>query len=419
MPEATLHPLLDGLPSPSPRRLAVRLTPDALRHVRAGHPWVFADSISSITDGGRAGDLAVVFDQRRAFAAIGLFDPKSPIRIKVLHHGAPATIDESWWCAALERASERREPYVTAADASELGYRLVNGENDGLPGLVVDRYAGVLVAKIYSAAWFPHLAAVVTALLTTAGATAVVLRLARVVQRGDTFGLADGDVVAGVLADGPVVFREAGLQFEADVRRGQKTGWFLDQRANRMMVSTMTRDLDVLDVFAATGGFSVHAAAGGARSVTSVDLSAPTLAAASRNMERNRGLPAVRACAHETRVGDAFDVMADLGRQGRRFGLVVVDPPSFAQRQANVEGALRAYSRLTQLAVRLVTPGGVLVQASCSSRVAPSAFFDAVGAAAVVAGRPLREITHTGHDLDHPVTFPQGEYLKAGFWQVP
>ncbi len=423
MSDVPVDPILDALPSPSARRLAVRVTPDALRHVRAGHPWIFADSITSINEGGGPGDLAVVFDQRRAFAAIGLFDPTSPIRIKVLHHGAPATIDESWWRTSIARALDRRAPFVGAADASELGYRVINGENDGLPGLVVDRYADVMVVKVYSAAWFPHLAAVVRALLDVAGATvptaAVVLRLARTVARGETFGLADGDVIAGELANDAVVFREAGLAFEADVRHGQKTGWFLDQRANRMLVGAMTAGIDVLDVFAASGGFSVHAAAGGARSVLSVDLSAPTLAAAGRNMERNRTLAAVQACAHDTRVGDAFEVMSDLGRQERHFGLVVIDPPSFAQRQSNVEGALRAYTRLTRDAVRLVTPGGVLVQASCSSRVPAADFFEAVERAAAGADRPLRGITRTGHDIDHPVTFPEGAYLKAGLWQVP
>ncbi len=418
----TVDRRLEALPSPAARRLAVRVTPDALRHVRVGHPWLFTDSITSITDGGGPGDLAVVFDQRRAFAAIGLYDPGSPIRIKVLHHGAPATIDETWWRSAIARALDRRAPFVDAADSTRLAYRVVNGENDGLPGLVVDRYADVLVVKVYSAAWFPHLAAVVRALLDAVGSTsdpAVVLRLSRAVARGETFELADGDVIAGELTADTVVFREAGLEFEADVRHGQKTGWFLDQRANRMLAGAMADGLDVLDMFAATGGFSVHAAAGGARSVLSVDLSAPTLAAAARNMERNRTLPAVRACEHETRVGDAFDVMSDLGRHDRRFGLVVVDPPSFAQRRSNVEGALRAYSRLTRLAVALVAPGGVLVQASCSSRVPAADFFEAVERAAAGAGRPLREISRTGHDIDHPVTFPEGEYLKAGFWQVP
>jgi 23S rRNA (cytosine1962-C5)-methyltransferase len=202
------------------------------------------------------------------------------------------------------------------------------------------------------------------------------------------------------------------------VRSGQKTGHFLDQRANRLRVGAMASGKDVLDVFASTGGFSVHAAAGGARSVHAVDLSAPTLAAAEHNMKLNDHLDAVRSCAFTTEVGDAFEVMVQLARSGSTYDLVVVDPPSFAQRQANVDGALRAYTRLTHLALRLVRPGGVLMQASCSSRVTPEQFFDAVLDAAEVAGRTLREIERTGHDSDHPVEFKEGAYLKAGFWRV-
>jgi 23S rRNA (cytosine1962-C5)-methyltransferase len=396
----------------------VRVSPDALRHIRAGHPWVFDDSITSVTDGGSPGDLAVVFDAHRKFAAIALFDPSSPMRLKILHAGTPARIDDSWWRAAFVRALRRRDAFTADPGADRLGYRIVNGENDGLPGLIVDRYADVLVVKLYTQALFAHLRSVVVQLIDVTGCDAVVLRLARNVQRGETHGLTDGDVVAGALHEAPVVFVEAGLEFEADVRHGQKTGWFLDQRANRILVGSMTSGRDVLDVFAAGGGFSVHAAAGGARAVHSVDLSAPTLAAAVRNMARNRSLDAVRGCAHTAEVGDAFEVMAQLARGGRRFGVVVVDPPSFAQRQSNVDAAVRAYTRLTHLAVRLVEPGGTLVQASCSSRVTPDLFFETVEAAASAAGRPLSNMLRTGHDIDHPVGFKQGEYLKAGFWSV-
>ena len=379
---------------------------------------MFADSITAITDGGAPGDLAVIFDADRKFVAIGLYDPASPVRIKILHAGSPVLVDASWWRRALETALARRTTFTGHPDADRLGYRVVNGENDGLPGLIVDRYAGTLVVKLYTAALFAHLGSIVDALIAVTGCSSVVLRLARNVQRGETWRLADGDVVAGALGDLPVTFVEAGLEFEADVRRGQKTGWFLDQRANRVTVGSMSAGRDVLDVFAATGGFSVHAAAGGARSVHSVDLSAPTLAAATRNMEHNRSNGDVAGCAHTVQVGDAFVVMADLARAGRRFGLVVVDPPSFAQRQASIDTALRAYTRLTHLGARLVEPGGVLVQASCSSRVTPDVFYDTVEAAAVAAGRPLSLLQRTGHDVDHPVGFAQGEYLKAGFWTV-
>ena len=418
MSRPEIHRRLLRVPRPNDKRLAVRVTPDALRHVRARHPWVFEESVTSISHEADAGDLAVIFDNDRKFVALALYDPTSPIRFRILHVGRPTPIDAGWWRATIEAALDKRAVFTSDPAADELAYRVINGENDGLSGLVVDRYAGVLVVKLYSAAWFPHLLTLTRALLDVTRCEGVVLRLARNLQTGETFGLRDGDVIAGVVAEGPVRFTEGGLAFEADVRAGQKTGHFLDQRANRFRVGSMAAGRDVLDLFASTGGFSVHAAAGGARSVHAVDLSGPTLAAAERNMALNEHLDTVRNCAFSTEVGDAFEVMVQLARAGRDFDIVVVDPPSFAQRQANVEGALRVYTRLTHLALRLVRPGGVLVQASCSSRVTAEQFFDTVLDAAAAAGRPLTEIIRTGHDVDHPVGFREGEYLKAGFWKV-
>jgi 23S rRNA (cytosine1962-C5)-methyltransferase len=418
MSRPEIHRRLLRVPGPNDKRLAVRVTPDALRHVKARHPWVFEESVTSISHEADAGDIAVIFDNDRKFVALALYDPVSPIRFRVLHVGRPTPIDAAWWRTTIGAALQKREVFTSDPAADDLAYRVINGENDGLSGLVVDRYAGVLVVKLYSGAWFPHLLTLTRALLDVTGCDGVVLRLARNLQTGESFGLGDGDVIAGVVADGPVRFSEGGLTFEADVRAGQKTGHFLDQRANRLRVGAMAAGRDVLDVFASTGGFSVHAAAGGATSVHAVDLSAPTLAAAERNMALNEHLDTVRNCVFTTEVGDAFEVMVQLARAGTSYDIVVVDPPSFAQRQANVDGALRAYTRLTHLALRLVRPGGILVQASCSSRVTAEQFFDTVLDAATAAGRPMIEIVRTGHDVDHPVGFREGEYLKAGFWKV-
>jgi 23S rRNA (cytosine1962-C5)-methyltransferase len=413
-----LHQRLLRMPRPGEKRLAVRVTPDALRHIRAGHPWVFEESVTSISHEATAGDLAVIFDDDRKFVALALYDPDSPIQFRILHVGKPTPIDSDWWHTTIRTALDARVVFTSDPDATHLAYRVLNGENDGVSGLVVDRYADVLVIKLYSAVWYPHLVTVVNALLDVTECGGVVVRVARNLQARDTFGLVDGDVIAGKVPEGPVRFLEAGLQFDADVRAGQKTGHFLDQRANRIRIGEMSAGRDVLDVFASTGGFSVHAAAGGARSVHAVDISAPTIAAAEHNMALNRELAAVSACTFTTEVGDAFEVMVALARAGTTYDLVVVDPPSFAQRQANVEGALRAYTRLTHLALRLVRPGGTLMQASCSSRVTPEEFFDTVLDAAEAAGRSVTEIERTGHDVDHPVTFREGSYLKAGFWRV-
>ncbi len=416
--------LLDALPTPPERRLAVRVTPDALRRIRARHPWVYDRSIESVNhDDGAPGDVGIVFDKNRKFAALGLWDPNSPIRLRMLHVGDPVTIDAAWFAARIAESVARRQVIFDRHVGSGRavhgpGYRAVNGENDGLPGLVVDVYDHVAVVKLYSEVWFPHLRGVVDGVSAATKADTVVLRLARNLAERETFGLDDGDVIVGELLDGPVLFSEGDLTFEADVQHGQKTGHFLDQRANRMHVGRLAGGKRVLDVFASTGGFTVHAAAGGAVSVHAVDASGPTLEVLQRNLDHNADVPAIRECSITTNVTDAFDALGQLSRAGRKFDLVVVDPPSFAQTAATVGRARAAYAKLTKLAIGLVEDGGILMQASCSSRVTTTDFYDTVTEAAEEHGATFTELRRTGHDVDHPVTFDEGEYLKAGYWRV-
>lgn len=360
---------------------------------------------------GQPGDLAVVFDDQRRFAAIGLWDPTSTLRVRVLHHGRPTPVDGGFWRTRLADAVGRRSALLERGDTT--GYRVVHGENDGMPGLVIDRYERVVVLKAYSVAWIPHLADAVAAVDDLLHPSSVVLRLARSLDRRHLHGLDDGDVLAGTHPGGPVAFTELGLWFEADVVSGQKTGHFLDQRDNRALVATMSGGRRVLDVFASTGGFTVHAAAGGATEVVSVDLSAPTLAVASRNLERNAHITNVSACAHRSIAGDAFDVLRRLASDGERFDLVVVDPPSFASRAEQVPAALRAFSTLTSLALGVLRRGGTLVQCSCTARIGIDDLEAAVHRGADAAGRSVRVTRRAGHALDHPIGFAEGAYLNA------
>jgi 23S rRNA (cytosine1962-C5)-methyltransferase len=406
-----LSAALARIAPPSERRVAVRVTADAARQLRAGHPWLFEASVTHLGHQGAPGDLAVVFDQRRRFVAVGLFDPTSPIRVRVLHHGRPATVDHGFWAERFDAAQARREP-LQGSEATT-GYRCVHGENDGFGGLVVDRYDATVVLKVYTPAWFAHLRTVLGPLIDRLDPERVVLRLGRGAQRHAPDGLGDGATVFGPPPAGPIRFAENGLVMEADVVRGQKTGHFLDQRDNRQRVRHLADGARVLDVFACTGGFTVHAAAGGARSVESVDLSAAALSLTERNLALNADLPPVAACAHRVNRGDAFVVLEDLAARGRRYDLVVVDPPSFAARQSQVPGALRAYGRLTDLALRVLVPGGVLVQASCTARVPAEEFVEVVRARAAAGGISLEELARTGHPVDHPIGFAEGAYLKA------
>jgi 23S rRNA (cytosine1962-C5)-methyltransferase len=418
---SSAHPDLTGLwriRGPAARRVAVRVTPEAERALRRGHPWLFDRAIRQQSHDGRAGDLAVVFDRKRRFLAVGLYDPRSSIRVRVLQHGKPAAIDRDWFRDRLVSAARLRAPLLRGSPgAVTTGYRLVHGENDGLPGLVIDRYEETAVVKIYTPAWIPHLEDVLFALASVSPAERLVLRLGRTVQARPQAlcGLGDGMILSGPNLDGPVSFRENGLCFEADPVHGQKTGFYLDQRDNRARVERIANGKAVLDVFAYTGGFSVYAARGGARRVVSVDASVPALQVATHNLAHNRHIPAVAAASHETLAGDAFEVLAEMGEDGRCFDVVIVDPPAFAQNEAQVAQALSAYGRLTHLSLGVLRPGGTLVQASCSGRVDAETFFETVNRAAAQAGRPLREIERTGHALDHPITFKEGAYLKCLF----
>ena len=407
---------LAELPAVPERRLAVRVTPDALRQIRGGHPWVFDRAVTSVSHDAPAGALAVVFDQQRRFAAIGLWDPTSPIRIRVLHAGDPTAVDAAFWRTRLARALQLRGGLVD--DPKTTGYRCVHGENDGLPGLVIDRYDDTAVVKLYTVAWHPHLRPVVEALVELTEVHRVVLRHARSASGGASGTLPSTAVLLGGAPDRPVRFLEHGLRFDADVLLGQKTGHFLDQRDNRALVGELADGGRVIDVFCCTGGFTVHAAAGGARTVTSIDRSGPALEATRRNLSLNSELPAVAACRHDTIEGDAFEVLEGLARRGHRYDLVVVDPPSFASRADQVDRALTAYAALTRLGIALVTPGGMLVQSSCSSRVDQRRFHTTVREAAHSTGRTFEEWARTGHAVDHPVAFPEGHYLKTVFARI-
>lgn len=401
---------LDSLPPLSDKRLAVHVTPTAERALRSGHPWVFDQAIRKQSHEGQPGDLAVIFDSKRRFLAIGLYDPHSPMRVKVLQHRQQATINADWFTDKLRAAAQIRQPLE--AEGTN-GYRLVHGENDGLPGLIVDRYAGTLVMKLYTAAWLPHLRDVIGGLEAVQPFERLVLRLSRNINAG--YGLHDGQVLIGDALDEPVIFQENGLYFAADVLAGHKTGFFFDQRDNRAQVRKLASGRRVLDVFAYSGGFSVYAAAGGARSVTSLDISAPALEAAAANLALNAADPHVAAAQHHLLAEDAFDGLERLRSAGQTFDMVIVDPPSFAKSAAEVERALASYARLTRLALGVLEPMGVLMMASCSSRVPAEDFFSMVLNTSSEVGRPLIEFRRTAHALDHPITFTEGAYLKALF----
>ncbi len=393
---------------------SLELRKDLVRHLRAGHPWVFRKAIDKAPRGLEAGAIVDVVEGGR-FVARGYLDPHSAITVRVLTREPAEAIDDAFWRGRVRRALSLRRDLVRDAT----GYRLVHGENDYLPGVVVDRYGDFAVLKLYSAGLTPHRDRIVDALRREVEGLAGVFGRDEVPRDEESDEDAPkGRVLWGEAPPERIAIEEHGMKLLVDVRRGQKTGLFLDQRENRKLVRDMSAGRgDALNLFGYTGGFSVAAALGGARHVVTIDVDQDAIALARENFRANGLDPADHAFAAE----DAFEILRRYRSQGRLFDLVVCDPPAFAKSQKAVEGALAGYASLNRAAMQVVAPGGLLVTASCSARVSPEQFADAVKEAAFKARVELQLVEDRRQPPDHPVApwFREGRYLKCSFYRRP
>jgi 23S rRNA (cytosine1962-C5)-methyltransferase len=388
---------------------SLALQKDLARHLRAGHPWVFRKAIERAPKNLAAGAIVDVTDGGR-FVARGYYDPHSAISVRVLTREPAEEVDAAFWRRRVARAVALRKDLVRGTNA----WRAVHGEGDGLPGVVADRYDRWVVVKLYSAGLTPHRADIVEALRAEVDGIAGVYGRDEIPRDDveDDEGAPAGRVLWGGEPPERIAVDEHGMALLVDVRRGQKTGHFLDQRENRRMVRDLAAGRgDALNLFSFTGGFSVAAALGGARHVVSVDVDRDAVALARENFRANGLDPADHAFAAE----DAFELLARYRREGRRFDLVVCDPPAFAKSQRAVDAALAGYASLNRAALAVLAPGGLLVTASCSARVSAEQFADAVKEAAFKARVDLQLVRETRQPPDHPVTlqFREGRYLKA------
>jgi 23S rRNA (cytosine1962-C5)-methyltransferase len=386
--------------------------PAAERQLRSGHPWLYENGILHQNRPGTTGEFGVVYDQKDRFLAIGLYDADSPIRLRVLHSGKPQPLTPEWWQARLEEPLKKRQGMF---EDQTTGFRWIHGENDGWPGLVLDRYGETLVLKVYTAAWLSHLPSVQELVWKRLCPERLVVRYSRkalhLTPAKEGNRPVDGRVVLGTRVAGPVEFLETGLKLQADVVRGQKTGFFLDQRENRRLVGELAPNRHVLNAFSFSGAFSLYAARGGAKAVTDLDISEHALSSSREHFKLNSAEQRIRSCPHETVKADAFDWLAEHTQS--RFDLIILDPPSLAKKEAERAGALRAYSRLAELALKQLRPRGILVACSCSAHVSSKEFFSAVRQVAALSRRGWTELRTTGQPADHPATFPEAEYLKA------
>jgi 23S rRNA (cytosine1962-C5)-methyltransferase len=385
------------------KQFAIVAKRGALR-VQRGHPWIFRSDVD--TRPSCEAGIVRVKGVDGSHLGWALWSPQSEISLRMIERNPDATPDAEWWHARLSQAVKRRESLAGDSNA----FRLVHGEGDGLPSLVVDRYDNVLVVQLLSAglaAWQDH---IVSSLVELTGCDGILARndVSARAREGlpQDIALLHGEVPRTITA------HEHGVKFLAAPWDGQKTGAFLDQRDNRVLVGKHTRGR-ALDCFAYHGSFALHMAKN-ADEVIAVDASKPALARALENASIN-GYSNLR-----THAGDAFDVMREWHRAGERFDTIVVDPPAFAKTRAALQPAIRGYKDINLQAMKLLAPGGVLLSASCSHHLSKTLFLEMLQDAATDSGRRFVLRHMTGQGLDHPevINIPETGYLKAALLEA-
>ncbi len=378
------------------------------RSVKRRHPWVFSGAIEKVAGDAQPGETVQVRDIAGNPLALAAFSPQSQIRARVWTFNHEEEVDAAFFRGRLTRALALRESLPAARHTNAL--RLVNGESDGLPGLVVDRYADVLVVQILSAGIERWRDPILDLLIEISGCEAVFERSDAEVRTLEGLEPRTG-FVRGNRNASRCPISEYGLNFRVDVEQGQKTGFFLDQRENRQRVRALAAGREVLDGFCYTGGFALAALAGGAKRVLAVESSAPALEVAKENLSANP-LDASRV---EFVQADVFSHLRTLRDRGAHFDMVVLDPPKFAPTAAQAKNAARAYKDINLLALKLLSPGGLLATFSCSGGVSAELFQSIVAGAALDAGAEAKIVERFTAAADHPVAleFPEGEYLKG------
>jgi 23S rRNA (cytosine1962-C5)-methyltransferase len=384
----------------------VFLRPRRARPFFARHPWVFDSSIERVAGQPEPGDAVEVVTSEGQFVATGLYNPTSTIRVRLYRWG-DGPLDEAFWSKSLIQA-ERLRTGILGLGVDRSAYRLVSSEGDGLSGLTVDRYDRWLVAQFSSLALYARRELIVRLLIELTGVEGIIARTERGIAQKE--GLKAGEqVTIGSIPGDPVEIVENELTFRVDLRSGQKTGFYLDQRVNRREVAGYCRGKRVLDLFCFSGGFSLNAARAGAVRALGVDSSAPAIELARQHAILNRIDTA------EFQTGDVLEVLERLRSDGQRFDMVICDPPKYAKQAKDVEHALKGYLRLNMAALDVLEPDGILVTCSCSGLIGRELFADLIGTVAEQSARPIQILDQRGQAPDHPISASclETEYLKC------
>ena len=379
------------------------------RPVRNRHPWIFSGAIARLDGEAAPGDLVEVVDVHGEWLARGYYNPKSQIVVRLLTWDRAEAIDEVFWEKRLARAEAGRADLKASSQTT--AYRLVYAESDGMPGLIVDRYADWLVVQFLTFGVDVRREVLVRLLAERFSPRGILDRSDVAVRRQEGLPLRR-ELAWGEAPPAELEILENGLRFPVDLVAGQKTGFYLDQRDNRRFVRALSGGRRVLNAFSYTGAFGVYALSGGAVHVTNLDSSVDALERAERVLTLNGFDPDGQALGI---AGDVFAVLRALRDEGKQYDLVILDPPKFAKSQADLTAATRGYKDINLLALKLLAPGGWLVTFSCSGRVSPDLFQKIVFGASVDAGREVQILAKLGHAADHPIllSFPEGEYLKG------
>jgi len=389
------------------------LKPRREESLQGGHLWIFSGALQQPPHWIERGGLVDVKSSTGEFVARGYYNPRTDIAIRILTHDVEEAIDGDFFRRRIRSAAELRQVFDPEQTNT---YRLIHSEGDGLPGVIVDRYADILVAQIHTAGMERLRPLMVDALMEETGVAGILLRNESQSRHREGLEIEEPVVAAGEVP-GRVAVQENGVQFLVDPWQGQKTGFFIDQRDKRAALRKYTRNKRVLNCFSYTGGFSVYAALSGKNTVvTSVDISAPAIEAARNHFALNGLEPG----EHEFLIANVFDYLEQARRDGAQFDVVVLDPPAFAKTQGARSQALKAYRRLNTLGVRVLRPGGILLTCSCSGVVGMDDLLGTLSQGARYLRRPVQLLESYTHSVDHPINLamPETAYLKAVFCRV-
>jgi 23S rRNA (cytosine1962-C5)-methyltransferase len=392
----------------------ITLKPGRERQIVEGHPWIFSGAVATMPDGFEPGAIVDVLAADGTFIARGYCNTASSIPVRVLTRDPEQAVDRAFLLRRIREAHDLRRLWLDTRTTN--AYRVVHGESDYLPGLIIDRYADYVVVQFHTLGVERLRDLVVDVVQEVLSPTGIHERSDVGTRRPEGLETSPTGPIAGDPPPELLEICENRVSFLIDITGGQKTGFFLDQRENRLGVQAFSRDREVLNCFSYSGGFSVYAARGKASSVTSVDVSEKAVALARQNLELNRFDPDANPCI----AANVFDYLKQCKSDGRKYDLVVVDPPAFAKTRATQGTAVRAYISLNRKAIEITRPGGMLVTASCSTQVDYETFFTVVRHAASAARREVQVIRTHLQAVDHPVSsaFPEGRYLKCLFCSV-